>query len=147
MGKAILTPIDNPEKVVKASNCLMSDGQTSVEEMLNQGSVSVTADGTKTYSQVFNALFALVNISKVTNNSYLVFDYHNSSGTKAQYTLQEIANNYLVFNRTSASSDGARIESYYIASTGSSNTKATGSTRVDLSTQVPTSGWSFEIFY
>ena len=35
MGKAILTPIDNPEKVVKASNCIMSDGVTSVESALN----------------------------------------------------------------------------------------------------------------
>jgi len=130
-----------------ASKCMMSDGQTSVEEMIDRGSVSVTADGTKTYSQLFNALFALVNLSKVTNNSYLVFDYHNSSGTKARYILQEIANNYLVFNRTAASSSGARIESYYIASTGSSNMQATGSTRVDISTQIPTSGWSFEIFY
>lgn len=118
-----------------------------LNDAINRGSVSITADGTKTYSQLFNSLFALVNLSKVTNNSYLVFDYHNSSGTKAQYILQEIANNYLVFNRTAASSSGARIESYYIASTGSSNMQATGSTRVDISTQIPTSGWSFEIFY
>ena len=34
MGKAALIPIDNPEKKVKASNCLMSDGQTSVQDML-----------------------------------------------------------------------------------------------------------------
>lgn len=34
MGKGIVVPIDNPEKVVKASNCKMSDGQTSVEDAL-----------------------------------------------------------------------------------------------------------------
>ena len=36
MGKAILTPIDNPEKVVKASNCMMSDGTTSVEDVIGE---------------------------------------------------------------------------------------------------------------
>ena len=35
MGKAALIPIDNPEKVVKASNCIMGDGTTSVEDALN----------------------------------------------------------------------------------------------------------------
>lgn len=42
MGKAILTPIDNPEKVVKASNCMMSDGQTSVEEKITSGNILFT---------------------------------------------------------------------------------------------------------
>lgn len=39
MGKAILTPIDNPEKVVKASNCIMSDDATDVETYITQKSV------------------------------------------------------------------------------------------------------------
>ncbi len=40
MGKAILTPIDNPEKVVKASKCMMSDGQTSVGDILTRKTLS-----------------------------------------------------------------------------------------------------------
>ena len=35
MGKATIVPIDNPEKKVKASNCMMSDGQTSAEDAIN----------------------------------------------------------------------------------------------------------------
>lgn len=45
MGKAILTPIDNPEKVVKASNSLMSDGTTNVESAIGTINTSMTKNG------------------------------------------------------------------------------------------------------
>lgn len=109
--------------------------------------VKVTANGSKTYSQLFDELFALVDMTKITNKSLFIFDYQNSSGTLYQYVLQEKSNIYLVFNRMSASSSGARIESFYLASTGSTNMQATGSTRVDISTTVPSSGWEFKIVY
>lgn len=55
MGKAILTPIDNPEKVVKASNCLMSDGVTSVEGAfpeMRTFSIPSTTIGSTTYTEI-----------------------------------------------------------------------------------------------
>ena len=51
MGKAILTPIDNPEKVVKASNCYLSDGTTDVETEI--GNINTTL-GYK-YKQIYNS--------------------------------------------------------------------------------------------
>lgn len=42
MGKAIVVPIDNPEKVVKASNCLMNDGATSIETYVTEKGVEQT---------------------------------------------------------------------------------------------------------
>lgn len=121
---------------------LFRNGSKNKEE-----SVKVTADGSKTYSQLFNELFALVDMTKITNKSLFIFDYQNSSGTLYQYILQEKSNIYLVFNRMSASSSGARIESFYLASTGSTNMQATGSTRADVSTQIPQNGWDFKIVY
>lgn len=52
MGKAILTPIDNPEKIVKASNVFMSDGMTSVEDVVKdfeyKTATAISADFTAT---------------------------------------------------------------------------------------------------
>ena len=56
-------------------------------------SVSVTADGVKTYSQLFDALFALVDFSKLTVRSMLMIDKNPfycmeiRNGTQIVYTL------------------------------------------------------------
>lgn len=76
MGKAILTPIDNPEKVVKASNCLMSDGQTSVEDMVTtDGLHNVTPTSNVTVIEYFNYFkigkLVVVNIGGVSESTGL----------------------------------------------------------------------------
>ena len=38
----------------------------------DNGSVSITADGVKTYNQLFDALFALIDLSKISHTSCLV---------------------------------------------------------------------------
>ena len=57
MGKAILTPIDNPEKVVKASNCKL-DGGGNVEDALNYSTtehvVGKWIDGSDLYAKSFD---------------------------------------------------------------------------------------------
>lgn len=78
MGKAILTPIDNPEKVVKASNCIMSDEQTSVEDALKTPTVvdstEVTSDttlGTITFRKYSNGVKQVrIATSTVTTSGY-----------------------------------------------------------------------------
>ena len=130
-----------------AQNCMMSDGVTSVEDAINRGSVSVTADGVKNYTQLLNALFAITDKSKITNDSIFVFRYNDSNNTKAYFHITESSNNYLVYARLSASSSGTRATEFYLETSSSKYQISTGSTRSDSSTQVPTSGWSFEIFY
>ena len=130
----------------QAKNVLLNNGQ-SVEETINRGFVKVVADGSKSYTQLFNELFALVNMSKVTDRTICVFDYQNAAGNKAHYLLSELSNSYLVFNRSVASSGGARIESYYMAATGSMYMVATGTTRSDSSATIPSNGWEFVIYY
>lgn len=40
-----------------------------VYDAINKGSVTISSDGVKTYSQLFNALFALIDGSKISDNS------------------------------------------------------------------------------
>ena len=128
-----------------ASKCMLTSGN-SVESAINRGMVSVIANGTKTYRQLFIELWALIDISKVTNQTVFTFNYNNSAHTRYIYPLVEQSDNYLVFSRGSANSSGARIESMQIDTTGA-YLISTGSTRSDSSTQVPSSGWSFAIEY
>lgn len=62
-----------------ASKCMLSDGITSVGDLLDKGSVSVTADGVKTWATLLNELFALIDITKVNDHSYLSMHYSNGS--------------------------------------------------------------------
>lgn len=51
-------------------------GSGSVEDALdglNRGSVSITADGTETYNTLLNSFFALIDESKLSPTSYLIF--------------------------------------------------------------------------
>lgn len=40
------------------------------------GEVSVTSDGSKTYAQLFDALYALIDVSKITPRSYLMINQY-----------------------------------------------------------------------
>lgn len=51
---------------------------------LDFGSVEVTADGTKTWQQLLNELVNLVDSSKITQNTKLVYDYNTTSGQRGE---------------------------------------------------------------
>lgn len=135
--------------VVDPSDIILSNGE-SVEAALVKGSVSVTADGVKTFGQLIGDLTALVDFSKLNANSKLSIVY-------ASYTS--------VFAAVRISGDGAHfaITDYGSSSTityqtirlgDSSNAKfvggtlQAGSTSVSNSTStVPASGTVLEISY
>ena len=48
--------------------------QGAIDELANPGSASVTADGVKTWSTLFNELFALVNVNKISVNTCIQID-------------------------------------------------------------------------
>lgn len=118
-----------------------------LNEIITRGSVSVTADGVKTYNQLLNALFAITDMAKITNDSVFVFNYNDANHIKAYHHITEYSNNYLAYARLSASASGTRATEFYLETASSKYQISTGSTRSDSSTQVPNSGWSFEIFY
>lgn len=66
---------------------------------LDKGSVSVSANGVKTYSQLFNELFALIDISKLTRHSVLALEETN--GTKSYYGLYKFSATEINFSESS----------------------------------------------
>ena len=110
-----------------------------VPQIPQSDSVSVTADGVKTYQQILNELYALLDTTKITYNSYLKYG------------------NYIY--RLTLSMSG--LYQYTVATTASSNTfiqklsvsatsgceRMSGTTYSNLTTNVPTNGATFTIYY
>lgn len=77
-----------------------------IDAEVNKGSVSVTADGTKTYTQLFDTLYGLMDQSKINHHSKIVIS--NADGSKNVYYLASIntAGVYL-FSSTQIIADGS----------------------------------------
>ena len=113
----------------------------------SQNSVSVTADGVKTYSQLLNELYALVDVDKVTRNSVLV---------RKQPTVDTILHIIHKFNSSltftagyvSAMND-MPVFSMIVQASGScfKTIQIDGTTITDLSSNVPSSGVIFTLYY
>ena len=121
-------------------NCTASDTVTEQIQNIKQGeSVSVTADGVKTYRQVLNALYSLLDVTKITYNSYMKYGNYIYRLTLTmeglfQYTVASIAssNTFIQKLSVSATSGAERIS---------------GTTFTDLTTQVPSNGSVFTLYY
>lgn len=62
------------DTIVPNTNCVATNIDTELTQVnseLNKGSVSITADGVKTLTQILDSLFALADTSKITINSKL----------------------------------------------------------------------------
>jgi len=105
-------------------------------------SVSVTADGSKTYAQVLNSLYALVDFSKTTDFSLLT---QTTSTYTTQYTMALRLSNQLYFTRTVITSNVPSVEELSV--TGTSYFHRANSSYTDVSSQVPASGTKFTIYY
>lgn len=109
MGKAILTPIDNPEKVVKASNCMMSDGVTDVETAINKMPQNMTGVSSNDATAIVNWLN--------TNNTNIplglcFIDFYYATG---------------ICQKTSNAVGRIRLVSYYASLDNKSSQLASGS--------------------
>lgn len=122
-------------------NCTASDTVTEQINTIKQGeSVSVTADGVKTYRQLLNNLYSLLDITKITYNSYMkygnyIYGLTLSMSGLYQYTVASIA------------SSSTFIQKISVQSTTSGCERISGTTYTDLSTQVPTNGSIFTLYY
>ena len=108
-------------------------------------SVSVTADGVKTYRQILNELYALIDYGKLNYNSAL------NVGT-AWYRLQNInASNETIFVCNLGGVTNIFQATLNIRETSSEYYNATvnngGFTATDRSANVPTSGIEFTVYY
>lgn len=125
------------------------DGDTTktVQDEIERGSVSVTADGVKTYQTLLSELFALISFSKVNNNTTLVID-------KDIYSISKISStNYRFGMVNSASASGVAIYSISLVSSSSSchytalDCTNNGNTVTSLQTNVATSGIKITLYY
>lgn len=112
-------------------------------------SVSVTADGVKTWRELFNSLWALIDANKVTNNSYITeksSTYYkvyniNSSMLNASITTE------IRFSRMVLDTSMEVEENWSIKSSSSTYFRATNGTFADWSTNVPTAGIVITLHY
>lgn len=115
---------------------------------LNPGSVSVTADGVKTYNSLLNELFALMDSSKVTPNSHLRIDGPDQAYVIiGQFTA--ITTNPLtyLFARNVIDSQQARLDVYKISSSGSMFEVVQNSTYQNRTNYVVPAGLKLTITY
>ena len=130
---------------------LTTSDKTSLVAAINEinqggggGSVSVTADGVKTVSQLLDALYALIDQTKVGNHSYV--KYEAAAGNYEYLAVGQHAptaigcicggiNNYL--NSANIKASGSTFFNFKIAD----------GTNSDISSSVPTSGLTIEFFY
>ena len=88
---------------------------------INKGSVSVASDGVKTWSQLLNSLFALIDGSKVNDNSVLEYDAVGISKTfYRSIGVAESPKTY-TFSRCGGSAINSSITEINIKSSGSTN--------------------------
>ena len=121
--KRAKTDISNGDSFT-ASN--MESGDNALNTVNDKGSVSVTADGVKTTSTLLNELYALIDKTKISYKSVLVFANNVVS-------ISKIETNQLTFSVTINSSSNLSCDTYAL--------KSTGSTRISASSN--TSGTSF----
>ena len=115
-------------------------------EELRGGYVSVTADGVKTYTQLFNSLYALVDMSKVRTETKLIWDLGTA---KIIFVMAEIRAGEVRFYRlTIGASDGA-LDNITVSnsSTWYRCNLATNNSYTNRSSNVPMNGHTFTIQY
>lgn len=115
----------------QAKNVLLSDG-TDVETAISSGggSVTVAADGTKTYVQGLNELFALIDVTKLSAKSAL------QKGDDCFYANSILTTN-IVFNSVLINSNTTiNVYQYTIKSSGSKVERLVNGAYTDLSSNV-----------
>ena len=120
-----------------------------VNAAVKKGSVSVTADGVKTRSELLDSLFTLVDSTKLSKDSAVVF---TSGGTSYYLRLQQIEASAYIFARSSIGSSASYsvgvIDAVILKASGSiACAGATSGTTTDNSSSVDTVGDKLELFY
>ena len=114
---------------------------------LNRGSISVTADGTKTIGTLLSELYLQRDFSKISDKSKLIsVSYDN---VLVNYTLRTSASNGEVFQTTVISGNDAYVEQLVVASSGAytSTNTTTGATTDLSSVTIPASGTIYKVIY
>lgn len=132
------------DTIVPNTNCEATNVTTEIAAInseLVKGEVSVTADGTKTYTQLLNELYALVDRSKLSGNSYFTGAY----GIVAR--CNGIQTSYIGFNSTDVEQAALKSTSFGLKPSDSFVYSFNGTTVTNNSSSVVTSGTVLKVVY
>jgi hypothetical protein len=124
-------------------------------QILNPEYVGVVSDGSKTLHSILAELYTLIDLTKVSSNTYMFVDIPNIG--KQHFTLEFATGSTLVFEMSYIKKESNQYyvhrNAYIVASDGSqkmfsADTSATSTTFGESSrTDVPPSGRVFRIYY
>lgn len=92
------------------TNLVSEEVESAIKEVnakFDRGSVSVTADGTKTWAQIFATLYALIDTSKINSHSKLLIG-------ASIYNIRAIATGALAFTGVSADPANMVIDNFVV---------------------------------
>lgn len=128
----------------------VQDAISELNADISKGYIEVIGDGVKTYSQILNELYALIDSNKVTPNMYLANINPNSHG-QSMYHLRYISSTSYEFCMVEATANNMACFTLVLKSSGStykvSNSKTSGITFNDYSSTAFASGYSMRIYY
>lgn len=122
-------------------NCTASDTVTEqIANVISGGSVSVTTDGVKTYQNLLNELYTLIDITKVSGKSYLKYkDFI--------YIPTYLTDSVIQFGCNSITSQKVSAIRATLRTSTSAYDNVNGTTYTNESTVVPASGSTITIYY
>lgn len=107
--------------------------------------VEVVANGTKTYATLLNELYALVDLSKLSQNSAIIL---NIGGEKYAYHIEVFYEGTYEFTWTRVRTNAQLIKTILLREqSGSAYVYSVDGTKTDHSTDSPTSGTKITLYY
>lgn len=132
---------------VYSANQTLTQALSDVEDNLyGNDSVSVTADGTKSYAQMMASLFALVDMAKVKKTTIFAMVYSSALTTYAQLTLKQPTGLDFMYMGYNGSKTHMNNVIYELSSTGYCATESNG-VYTDNSSEIVQSGRKFYVIY
>lgn len=118
------------------------DAIKEIDGKIDKGSVTVTTDGSKTYRTMLNELHALIDPTKLRNESYIIFN----DNTFLKFYAKSMAGNY-TFTTIANYASGFELTGVYVKASNSEFTQYYSGSEHDLSNQTATYGYYFTCVY
>lgn len=122
-----------------------TDVQAAIDEVVSLipggvGSVEVTADGVKTFSQLFDSLYALIDRTKITKDATITYDGYYSKIMEDTGSVIKLCNSLVT-------PSVYEMRCYHLTASGSQLLFNSNGTVSDISSSVPTSGKKIVFYY
>lgn len=117
---------------------------------IDKGYVEVTADGVKTYRQLIDSLYTLLDLSKITKNSY-VYAEEDNAYLYFQGLIGTGEGAYYAYTRVIYTGSATNVSGLYFRSTGSGYSRqyisSSSVSNINNSSVVPADGTKITLYY